>query len=213
MMVLASSAMDFFASVLSVIAGVGALAGAVAVITANRVFRAVLGLLVTVVCLSIEYVLLAAPVIAFIQILVYAGAVVVLFLFVVMLLDLKRQTPETTKRGPVAWEWAVGSAGTLLVVGISAIRFFGVLPPPAAPPTRAAIPPPPPEAVGTALFTDYLVSFEAVAVFLLAAVVVALYLAHPRTPGEKSDPSEATDPDPAQEGGPAPEGSPGKEAS
>jgi NADH-quinone oxidoreductase subunit J len=194
---LAASALDVLGSLLSVAAGVGAIAGALAVVTAPRAFRAVMGLLVTIVCLSIEYVLLAAPVIAFIQILVYAGAVVVLFLFVVMLLDLGKAGSEARGRGPVSWEWAVGGTAALFTISVCGIYYLAKLPAPAAQAVSEATPAGV-EAVGVTLFRDYLVSFEAAALFLLAAVVAAIYVAHPRERGEKGDPGE---PDPTAETG------------
>jgi len=197
MIVLQGSIPEALTGLLSVAAGLGAIAGALVVVTAPRAFRAVMGLLVTVVCLSIEYVLLAAPVIAFIQILVYAGAVVVLFLFVVMLLDLDGSRAESSSRGPVRWEWAIGGTAAFFMIGVCGIYYLAKLPAPAAPAVSEATPDGV-QAIGVTLLRDYLVSFEAVAVFLLAAAVAAIYVAHAHGRGEKADPAE---PDPAPEAG------------
>lgn len=188
----ASSSYAFVTGAVSVLAGIGAILGALGVVTATRSFRAVMGLLVVIVCLSIEFVMLAAPVIAFIQILVYAGAVVVLFLFVVMLLDLRPAGSDTARHGPVRWDWAMGSAAALVTICLCGIYYHTKMTPPptivADPDLSAA------ESIGNALFVDYLVSFEAAAVFLLAAVIAAIYIAHPRQPGEKASPDEETEP-------------------
>jgi NADH-quinone oxidoreductase subunit J len=202
MITLAASALDVLTSVISVIAGIGALLGAIGVITATRAFRAIMGLLVVIVCLSIEYVVLAAPVIAFIQILVYAGAVVVLFLFVVMLLELGKAGPEAAGRGPVSWVWAGGTAAGLFTICVSGIYYLAKLPGPAES-ASDVLAPGPAQDVGNAIFIDYLVSFEAAAVFLLAAVIAAIYIAHPRVAGEKAEPGEvepATDVEDADPG-------------
>jgi len=190
-MTLSDLGLNFFTGAAAVLAGVGAILGALSVVLARRTFRAVMGLLVLIVCLSIEYVILAAPIIAFIQILVYAGAVVVLFLFVVMLLDLGKSGSEAPGKGPVRWEIAVLGAALLFITAVCGIylAFSTGNPPPTdvdrAPPGGAA------EAVGNALFLHYLVSFEAAAVFLLAAVIVAIYIAPPRGSEEKSEANEA----------------------
>ena len=112
MMTLSDLGLNFFTGTAAVLAGVGAILGALSVVLARRAFWAIMGLLVLIVCLSIEYVILAAPIIAFIQILVYAGAVVVLFLFVVMLLDLGKSGSEAPGKGPVRWEVAVLGAAS-----------------------------------------------------------------------------------------------------
>jgi len=193
MITLAASALDVLTSVISVAAGIGAILGAIGVVTATRAFRAVLGLLVVIVCLSIEYVVLGAPVIAFIQILVYAGAVVVLFLFVVMLLELGKAGPEAAGRGPVSWVWAGGATAALFTVCVSGIYYLTKLPGPAVS-ASTGVPVGPAQEVGSSIFIDYLVSFEVAAVFLLAAVIAAIYIARPRVAGEKGEPGEAERP-------------------
>jgi len=127
------------------------------------------------------FVLLEAFFIAAIQVLVYAGAIMVLFLFVIMLLNLGRAGPSDIK-GP--WGKAVaGVAG--LVLGGELLVFRLAVPPDALrlPPgavagtvaARGAV-----RAVAEPMFEGYLVPFEITSVLLLAAMVGAVVLAKRR---------------------------------
>jgi NADH-quinone oxidoreductase subunit J len=128
-------------------------------------------LVVTMLCLAGFYALLAGPFVAVIQVLVYAGAVMVLILFVIMMLNLR---DETLKREGGMLTWLIaGLIGLVLVVA--------VLPPfprtPAGPPgpTFGTI-----EGVGNALFTVYMLPFELTSVLLLIAIIGAVILAKRR---------------------------------
>ena len=115
------------------------------------------------------YLLLHAEFLGMVQIIVYAGAIVVLFLFVVMLLNLRHdEFPPSRLR-------LAKFLGTLLLVFLlsEALRLFGSLPEP----------PTPPEGfggyrqVGIALYTDYVLLVEVASLLLTAAIVGALILA------------------------------------
>ena len=128
-------------------------------------------LVVTMLCLAGFYALLAGPFVAVIQVLVYAGAVMVLILFVIMMLNLREETLER-EGGMLTWGLA-GLIGLVLVVA--------VLPP--FPRTPAG--PPPPEfgtieGVGNKLFTVYMLPFELTSVLLLIAIIGAVILAKRR---------------------------------
>ncbi len=116
------------------------------------------------------YVTLDAYLIAILQVLVYAGAVMVLFLFVIMLLDLR--AGETRRVG-----WApLGIAGAVAVLAAIAVRGIG----PAlglAPASLADGIEGTTEALASTLFTDYVVPFEIVSVLLLGAILGAVVLA------------------------------------
>jgi NADH-quinone oxidoreductase subunit J len=140
------------------------------VLNVRNTVASALSLVVTMIALAAIYVLLEAHLVAAIQIMVYAGAIVVLFLFVVMLLNL-RQDDFAPGR-----QWLQKSAGAVLglVVLAQMLRIFAVgLPPP----------PPLPEGfggyrhVGLALYTDYVLLVEMIGLLLLAAIVGALILA------------------------------------
>jgi len=128
-------------------------------------------LVVTMLCLAGFYALLAGPFVAVIQVLVYAGAVMVLILFVIMMLNLREETLER-EGGMVTWIVA-GLIGLGLVVA--------VLPP--FPRTPADVPRPTfgtIEEVGNRLFTVYMLPFELTSVLLLIAIIGAVILAKRR---------------------------------
>src|SRR5512138_2795673 len=121
------------------------------------------------------YVLLTAHLIAFMQVLVYAGAVMVLFLFVIMLLSLgdEHLVPGPSKR---AMQW-VGVAGALAVAAVigTAIWRVGDGAVASVDGTFGTV-----KAVGRVLFTEYLLPFEATSLLLLVAIVGAVVVAKER---------------------------------
>ena len=152
-----------------------ALAFALLMVVQRTPVRSVLSLVVTFFGLSILAILLAAPFIAALQIFVYAGAILVLFLFVIMLLNLKEEAADRDDR-PVQ-----RTLGLLVALALGGLLSGATLRAPA--PTRgtastSAIPsldeiP----ALGRLLFSDYLLAFEALSLLLLVAAVGALLLA------------------------------------
>ena len=126
-------------------------------------------LVLTIVSMAGLFVLLHAFFLAAVQVLVYAGAVVVLFLFVIMLLDLKVEERRRVKKFSLA-------AGLICVGAIAVIFLRAVL---AAGPA-ADLPAPAAEggtiALGKLLFTQYLLPFEIVSVLLLVAMVGVILL-------------------------------------
>jgi NADH-quinone oxidoreductase subunit J len=116
------------------------------------------------------YVLLAAHLIAFMQVLVYAGAVMVLFLFVIMLLSLGN---EHLEKEQVRGVQLLGALGTVAALGILLMQLFAV------PPDMAAVGADfgTVKAVGRILFTQYLLPFEATSLLLLVAIVGAVVVA------------------------------------
>ena len=153
------------------LASSAALASAVGVVTARNPMRAVLSLVVTMFCLAVLFVLLGAYFIAVIHLLVYAGAILVLFLFVVMLLGLARE--ERTQPA----QTGIRIFGTLVVIAllVALIRVFFAVPPAAEAAPRVisgSI-----EAVGRLLFTRYLIPFELTSVLLLVGMIGAVVLA------------------------------------
>ena len=130
---------------------------------------AALNSFIVVLCsLSGIYGLLGSPFIATLQIVVYAGAVMVLFLFVIMLLDLKEEAARTFKTFGVVT--GVLSVGALAAIAIRAIATSGIgagLQPQAEGATKP---------LGKLLFTQYLLPFEVVSVLLLVAMVGVILL-------------------------------------
>ena len=154
-------------------AAVAILFGGLMVVTRNPV-RSVLTLVVAFFALAVTYVMLLSPFIAAIQVIVYAGAILVLFLFVLMLLNIGHIPAE--RSGPL--QTLLGSLGVILFAALllGTLRGAGAMHP--GPDGRGA-----PGAVGSgqpvaaSSFSKYLLHFEAVSVLLLAALVGAFVLA------------------------------------
>ena len=158
--------------------GVIAMLSGLLCITRKNPVASALWLVVTLFALAAMFVLLDAQFIAVLQVLVYAGAIMVLFLFVIMLLNLGRPGPTDIK-GPLGLLVAAVLAGTLLfqlrVVSQATLPEAIVLPAG----TVAALQQQQ-GMVGTVanpLFDAYLVPFEIASVLLLAAIVGAVVLA------------------------------------
>ncbi len=131
-------------------------------------------LVITMLCLAGLYVLLMSGFVATVQILIYAGAVMVLMLFVIMMLNLRSETLE--REGSTrAWVLA-GVIGVVLVFRIAGLFSIGDGNPPASESFGTI------EAVGASLFSTYLLPFELAAVLLLIAVIGAVILAKRTTP-------------------------------
>ncbi|HMJ58417.1 MAG TPA: NADH-quinone oxidoreductase subunit J [Gemmatimonadales bacterium] len=157
--------------------GVVAMAAGLLCITRRSPVGSALWLVVTLFALAAMYVLLDAQFIAALQVLVYAGAIMVLFLFVIMLLNLGRPGP-TDLKGPVGLGIGALLAGTLLLQ----LRVLGHAAPPAAiqlpEGTMAAMQQQGMVAsVAGPLFDAYLIPFEITSLLLLAAIVGAVVLA------------------------------------
>jgi NADH-quinone oxidoreductase subunit J len=120
------------------------------------------------------YVLLVAHLIAFMQILVYAGAVMVLFLFVIMLLSIHEEGIEA--RMPRAVQ-VIGAAGALGLFGLLVAAVWSVG---GGEVRNVAVDFGTVKAVGKVLYTEYLLPFEATSLLLLVAIVGAVVVAKER---------------------------------
>lgn len=159
-----------------------ALAGAVITVAARNPIRGAMGLLATIVGIAGLYLLLSAEFLAVIQLLVYAGAVVVLFLFVIMLLGPSASSPRD---GRTALPRYIG-AGVFFVLAAAAIALLArsgkgeltkLMP---TSPRLGTI-----EGLGSELFRDGIVPFELSGALLLVAVVGAVAVAR----GKQVDPT------------------------
>jgi len=152
-----------------------ALAFALLMVVQRSPVRSVLSLVVTFFGLSVLAILLAAPFLAALQIFVYAGAILVLFLFVIMLLNLKEEAADEDDR-PV--QRTLGLLVALALGGLLAGATLRAPAPGRAMPSTGSVPSPDEiPALGRLLFSDYLLAFEALALLLLVAAVGALLLA------------------------------------
>jgi NADH-quinone oxidoreductase subunit J len=126
-------------------------------------------LVLTIISMAGLFVLLHAFFLAAVQIIVYAGAVIVLFLFVIMLLNLKEEQQRKIKFfGLVAGLISVGAIVTILVMALNATRPGADLPAPQLEGGTAAL--------GKLLFTQYVLPFEIISILLLVAMVGVILL-------------------------------------
>lgn len=117
------------------------------------------------------YVLLSAHLIAFMQILVYAGAVMVLFLFVIMLLSLGNEHLEHERQKAMQVLGVLGAVGLVVMIASATREVAGSDAAVVAADFGTV------KAVGRALFTQYLLPFEATSLLLLVAIVGAVVVA------------------------------------
>lgn len=147
-------------------------------IVARNMVMSVLAMIVSFISLAILYLTLGAQFIAVTQIIVYAGGIMVLFLFVIMLLNIREKEHATGGKLRVWLSITIGIGiliETIAVVVSSVSSNILLLPPDAA--NTGTV-----ESVGTALYTKYLLPFEAVSFLLLAATIGALVLAKKKFP-------------------------------
>jgi NADH-quinone oxidoreductase subunit J len=149
---------------------------AVLVISTRSTVHAVLFLVLNFLAVAALYVLLTAQFLAVIQILVYAGGIVVLYLFVVMLVNLKR--PAEDHASPQRHGWLGFGLSGLVLVELAAILVYGtVAAAPASPMENSDLAINNVERLGMLLYTDYLIPFEVASMLLLVAMVGAIILA------------------------------------
>ncbi|MCD0444813.1 NADH-quinone oxidoreductase subunit J [Glycomyces sp. A-F 0318] len=155
-----------------------ALGGAIGLVLARSAIHAALMLAITMMCLAVFYIMQAAPFLGFVQIMVYTGAIMMLFLFVLMLFgrDSKDSMFETL-RGQRFLAVCLGiGLAALLSAGLA--RAVSGLIVPAEPAAWATGAGSNVEAIADALFSTYLFPFEVVSGVLTVAAVGALMFAH-----------------------------------
>jgi NADH-quinone oxidoreductase subunit J len=149
-------------------AGMAIGCGLAVVAQRNPLYSAIslVGVFISLACL---YVTLAAPFIAAVQVIVYAGAIMVLVVFVIMLLNVEQE-----ERGRNRLKFLVPTAIALAAVLIAEVAFilFSVNNPPPAVSNIGLT-----SSIGTQLFTRYLLPFEITSILLLMAIVGAMTLA------------------------------------
>jgi NADH-quinone oxidoreductase subunit J len=167
-----------------IVGAIVALVGAFFVVSSRNPVHAALNLVVTLFGVAVLFVSLHAAFLAAVQVIVYAGAIVVLFLFVIMLLGVDRE--EAIEAEPLKGQRPVAMALGALVLGelalLSSMRFRtpspGLVAGSVTPlqPGKSNV-----EQLAETIFTRYLLAFEMTSVLLVIAVVGAVVLA--RKPG------------------------------
>ena len=171
-----------------VLASAMMLIGAFGVITRRNPVHAALSLVLTLFGVAVHFVALEAYFLAAVQIIVYAGAIVVLFLFVIMLLGVDKAEDLHTEP-LVAQRWLAGIAGLgllgLLFIAVSrgvemlTTRAEGLATSAEGASGDANI-----QQLARSVFGDYVVAFELTSILLVVAVVGTVMLARRRVPGE-----------------------------
>jgi NADH-quinone oxidoreductase subunit J len=169
--VMAPVATKFFFYVLSGLA----IASAIAVITRRNAVHSALALIVTLLSVAGLYLMLYAPFVAGVQIVVYAGGIMVLFLFVIMLVNLERSIKEEQ----YSKQWLAGVLAALCLGGLLAIVFrkgeslFPGVPRLLAEDNNT-------QQIGIGLYQNYVLPFEIASLLLLVAIVGAVVMAKKR---------------------------------
>jgi NADH-quinone oxidoreductase subunit J len=168
-----SATILFFAlALVAVVSAVGML------LSRNTVYAALL-LILNFGSIALLYLILGAPFIALAQVTVYAGAIMVLFLFVIMLLGAERSSFDE----PLRWQRPLAIIlGAVMLAEAAYILVFkgGAQPPLPTPPADFANP----TDIGMALFNQYMLPFEITSVILLVATVGAIILTKPEKKGQ-----------------------------
>jgi NADH-quinone oxidoreductase subunit J len=151
-----------------------AVAGGIGVVAFRQPIRSVLSLVVVMLSLSVLFLLLSAQFIFVVQVIVYAGAIMVLFLFVIALLGPARELG----RGRLRFQTWLSLLFVLVLFGLiyaliqgvqyrqpdkTDLSFFGSV-----------------QSIGVGLFTTYLYPFELTSILLLTAAIGAIYLSRKR---------------------------------
>jgi NADH-quinone oxidoreductase subunit J len=145
---------------------------ALGVVFNRNPIRSALCLVMTLFLLAVQFVFLSAHLVAALQVIVYAGAIMVLFLFVIMLLNLQQETAERRRPG-----------AQLVAVALAALFALALARTLWKPISDTAVSSTVPEGFGTTaalgarLFTHFVLPFEITSVLLLVAVVGAVVLA------------------------------------
>ena len=158
-------------AVLFYIMAVVAIVAAVSVVLQRTPVYSALSLILVLASLAVIYLLLGAPFIAMIQVIVYAGAIMVLFVLVIMLLNVGHEEPS---RGSRFARWAGPPLLAVFFAEFAVLiwKQFGLTGPASAVALDAS-----PRAIGRLLFSGYVLPFEVTSILILVAILGAVVLA------------------------------------
>lgn len=158
--------------VVFIVSAIVAVAGALAMLVSRNAVHSALFLLLNFGAIAVLYLLLQAPFLFAVQLIVYGGAIIVLFLFVIMLLGVERVEDAPDR---IAWQRPLAIALGLLLLAealyIGFSRAWGAVTPVALVEGFGS-----PESIGVALFTTFLLPFEITSIVLLAAIIGVVVL-------------------------------------
>ena len=161
--------------VLFIVLAAVAIFGGLAVVFAKNPVYGAMGLMMTLFSLAVFYVMHLAHLVAAVQVIVYAGAVMTLFLFVIMMIGVDKEE-DTSEKLPMQRQ-VVGGLGLVivLVAGIAVVggRFDWVRPATSTVEANGTV-----QEVGKLLFTDWILPFEATSLLLIIAAAGAIALAY-----------------------------------
>lgn len=165
-------------ALLFVVMALVALAGAVTVVMSRNPVYSAMGLLSTLLSVAVLYVVQLAHLVAAVQVIVYAGAVLTLFLFVIMLIGVDKE--ERREETLPFQRWLVGGLAVVIILFAGGLVLFGDFEWVTGTAVTALPPNGTVEAVAEPLFTDWVLAFEATALLLTIAAAGAIALAHYR---------------------------------
>jgi NADH-quinone oxidoreductase subunit J len=156
--------------ILFLVFGAVAVAGAVNLLVQRHPINSALSLIAVMAALAGEYLLLGAEFVAAVQVIVYAGAIMVLFVFVIMLLN--AGVEDETKGSRVAFLFGIPGmlVGSLLIAWV-VLKHSGTEP------VAAGALPGAPKVIGQLLFHEFLLPFEVTSILILIAIMGAVVLA------------------------------------
>lgn len=160
--------------IFSLVVGVIAVGSAIFMIVSRNMVMSILGMILNFLCLAVLYLNLNAQFVAVMQVLVYAGGIIVLFLFVIMLLNVRDKGHiggESKFKILLSIAFGTGFLVEMIILIFSSAssRIYSL---PSHAQQLGTV-----ESIGKVLYTDYLLPFEAVSFLLLAAIIGALVLA------------------------------------
>jgi NADH-quinone oxidoreductase subunit J len=153
----------------------GAVFGAIMVITRRNAVHSALWLISTLLAITGLYLMLYAPFVAAVQVVIYAGGIMVLFLFVIMLVNLER----SIKEDQFSKQWLAGVIASLCLAGLFALVYekgqglFAETPLQLTEGQNT-------QQIGIGLYQNYALSFEIASLLLLVAIVGAVVMAKKR---------------------------------
>ena len=167
--------------ILFIILAIVAVASALGMLLSRSAVYSALNLILNFCTVAVLYLLLGAPFIALAQVTIYAGAIMVLFLFVIMLLGVE----QLRKGSALPWQQTLAIISGLLLLALTAyVIFIRPTTLPQVSPTQLGFGSP--GAIGKILFNKYLLPFEVTSVLLLVAMIGAIVLTGKREPKTKT---------------------------